>query len=503
MRQMHAGKVELHTRHEMLELVVVDGRARGIVVRDMVTGKIETHMGWRRRRSRQRRATATSSTCRRTPRAPTSTAIWRAHKKRRRYFANPCYTQIHPTCIPVKGDYQSKLTLMSESLRNDGRVWVPKKQGRQAAVRETFQRTSATTTSSASTRALEISRRATSPRARPRRSATRGAVSARPVSASTSTSRDAIQRLGKDAVAAKLRQPLRHVREHHRREPVSGADAHLPGDPLHDGRAVGRLQPDEHDPRAARHRRGELLRSRCEPPRGVGAHAGARRRLLRHPVHDRRLLGAQRPSSRSTTRTRPCRRRCRTSSSASTNCSPSKAREPWTRSTASSASSCGTSAAWRATSRVSKEALQRIPELREQYWSDVKVLGGNEEFNQSLEKAGPSRRLSRAGRTHVPGRARAPRVVWRPLPGGVPDAGRRGDAQRRRVRTRQPPGSTRARAPLPSVTSSRSSSRTSPYKYGATSKWISSYTSGARRTVRTRAASSATTPRTSVSICLS
>jgi succinate dehydrogenase / fumarate reductase flavoprotein subunit len=125
-RQIAAGTVEMNTRHEMLELIMVDDRARGIVVRDMVTGEIETHTA-------DAVVLATGgygnvfflST---NAMGSNTTATWRAHRKGA-YFANPCYTQIHPTCIPVSGDYQSKLTLMSESLRNDGRIWVPKKAG--------------------------------------------------------------------------------------------------------------------------------------------------------------------------------------------------------------------------------------------------------------------------------------------------------------------------------------------------------------------------------------
>ncbi len=131
-RQIAAGTVEMHTRHEMLEVIVSDGRARGVVVRDMVTGEIETHLA-------DAVVLATGgygnvfflST---NAKGCNTTAIWRAHR-RGALFANPCYTQIHPTCIPVSGEYQSKLTLMSESLRNDGRVWVPlrKGDGRKAA----------------------------------------------------------------------------------------------------------------------------------------------------------------------------------------------------------------------------------------------------------------------------------------------------------------------------------------------------------------------------------
>ncbi len=123
-RQVAAGTVKSYTRHEMLEVIVADGRARGIVTRDMVTGAIETHLG-------DAVVLATGgygnvfflST---NAMGSNVTAAWRAHRKGA-YFANPCYTQIHPTCIPVHGDTQSKLTLMSESLRNDGRIWVPKK----------------------------------------------------------------------------------------------------------------------------------------------------------------------------------------------------------------------------------------------------------------------------------------------------------------------------------------------------------------------------------------
>jgi succinate dehydrogenase / fumarate reductase flavoprotein subunit len=125
-RMVGEGKVQSYTRHEMLELVMVDGQARGIIARDMVTGEIQRH-------SAHAVVLATGgygnvfylSTY---ARGSNSTAIWRSHKKGA-YFGNPCFTQIHPTCIPVSGDHQSKLTLMSESLRNDGRIWVPKQKG--------------------------------------------------------------------------------------------------------------------------------------------------------------------------------------------------------------------------------------------------------------------------------------------------------------------------------------------------------------------------------------
>jgi succinate dehydrogenase / fumarate reductase flavoprotein subunit len=125
-RQIDAGSVEMHARTEMLDLVVIDGKARGIVARDLVTGQVQTHLA-------DAVVLATGgygnlfylST---NAKGSNASAIWRAHK-RGAYLANPCFTQIHPTCIPRSGEHQSKLTLMSESLRNDGRIWVPKEKG--------------------------------------------------------------------------------------------------------------------------------------------------------------------------------------------------------------------------------------------------------------------------------------------------------------------------------------------------------------------------------------
>src|SRR5438309_7125565 len=125
-RQIGLGSVQMFPRTEMLDLIVVDGRARGIVTRDLISGKIESHFadavvlgtgGYGNVYYLSTNAKGSNTT-----------AIWRAYK-RGALFANPCFTQIHPTCIPVSGEYQSKLTLMSESLRNDGRIWVPLRAG--------------------------------------------------------------------------------------------------------------------------------------------------------------------------------------------------------------------------------------------------------------------------------------------------------------------------------------------------------------------------------------
>src|SRR5205823_1934578 len=121
-----AGTVKMFPRTAMLDLIVIDGKASGIVTRDLITGKIESHLtdavvlgtgGY-----------GNVHTVSTNAKGSKATAIWRAHK-RGALFPNPCFTQIHPTCISVSGEYQSKLTLMSESLRNDGRVWVPMKKG--------------------------------------------------------------------------------------------------------------------------------------------------------------------------------------------------------------------------------------------------------------------------------------------------------------------------------------------------------------------------------------
>jgi succinate dehydrogenase / fumarate reductase flavoprotein subunit len=125
-RQVALGNVAMYTRHEMLELVIIDGKARGIIAKNLVTGELERHFGHAvllctGGYGNVFYLSTNAMGC-------NTTAIWKAHRKGA-VFGNPCFTQIHPTCIPVTGEHQSKLTLMSESLRNDGRIWVPKKKG--------------------------------------------------------------------------------------------------------------------------------------------------------------------------------------------------------------------------------------------------------------------------------------------------------------------------------------------------------------------------------------
>ena len=132
-RQIARGKIQMHNRHEMLDVVIVDGKARGIIARNLITGEIERHSA---------HAVVVASGgygnvyfLSTNAMGSNATAAWKIHKKGA-FFANPCYTQIHPTCIPRSGEYQSKLTLMSESLRNDGRIWVPKRMEDVEALRE-------------------------------------------------------------------------------------------------------------------------------------------------------------------------------------------------------------------------------------------------------------------------------------------------------------------------------------------------------------------------------
>ena len=215
------------------------------------------------------------------------TAAWRAHR-RGALFANPCFTQIHPTCIPASGDYQSKLTLMSESLRNDGRIWVPKNPSDERRPDQIPE----------GERDYFLERKYPSfgnlvPRDVAARNAKEVVDEGRGVGPQKNgvylDFADAIKRLGEEPIEERYGNLFEMYEQDHRRGPVRGPDADLPGAPLHHGRPVGGLQPDDQHHRAVRARRGQLLRPRRQPPRRQRADAGAGRRLLRHPLHDRRL----------------------------------------------------------------------------------------------------------------------------------------------------------------------------------------------------------------------
>ncbi len=225
------------------------------------------------------------------------TAAWRA-SKRGAFMANPCFTQIHPTCIPASDDFQSKLTLMSESLRNDGRVWVPKQMDdprspdqipaddRDYFLERRYPAFGNLVPRDVASRAIKRevdAGRGVGPLKNGvyldfvgRDRAPRPSTSSRSATATSSRCTSA------SPVRTRTSVPMRIY----------------PADPLHDGRALGRLQPDEQPARSVRARRGELLRPRRQPARRVGADAGSRRRLLRVAVHDRRLpRAAARPAA--------------------------------------------------------------------------------------------------------------------------------------------------------------------------------------------------------------
>jgi succinate dehydrogenase / fumarate reductase flavoprotein subunit len=237
--QVNAGTVKVHERTEMLDLIVIDGVCRGIVVRDMVTAEISSHFGdavllCTGGYSNVFFLSTSAKGCNvtRPPGAPTSAARLR----------QPVLHPDPPHRIPQSGDYQSKLTLMSESLRNDGRVWVPK-EGRRHRVRPTrFQRMSATITSSGSTPRSATWCRVTWPRGTPRRCATRAAASARPDAASTSTSRDAINRLGEDVIRERYGNLFDMYEKITGDNPYETPMMIYPGAALHHGRPVGGLR---------------------------------------------------------------------------------------------------------------------------------------------------------------------------------------------------------------------------------------------------------------------
>jgi succinate dehydrogenase / fumarate reductase, flavoprotein subunit len=224
-RQVGLGNVKLWNRMELVDVVVVDGRCAGIVTRDLMTGEVSSHSAtpW----CSPPAATATRSSCRPTRWQCNVTGAWRAHRKGA-LFANPCYTQIHPTCIPQADDFQSKLTLMSESLRNDGRVWVPTnvdetRSPDQIPESERDYYLERLYPSFGNLAPRDISSRAakrmvdSGPRCRP--------VEERCVPRLLRRHRTARQGRRRGA----LREPVRDVRAHHRREPLRRADAHLPG----------------------------------------------------------------------------------------------------------------------------------------------------------------------------------------------------------------------------------------------------------------------------------
>ena len=424
-RQIAAGSVTMHTHSEMLDLVVVDGKARGIVTRNLRTGAIRSYAG-------DAVVLATGgygnvfylST---NAKACNTTAIWRAHR-RGAYFANPCFTQIHPTCIPVTGDHQSKLTLMSESLRNDGRVWVPKKKGDSRRPNDIPE----------DERDYFLERRYPSfgnlvPRDVASRAAKEVCDEGRGVGpGGYGVYLDFARRhraAGRRHDPGEVRQPLRDLRADHRRECLPSPDANLPGRALHDGRPLGRLPLDVQPPGALRRRRGQLLGPGGQPPGGQRPHAGPGRRLLHPARHVPNYLASTTlgQGRHVAPRVPPGRGRGRTSASSAL--LKTKGRRTvdsihrelgklmW--------DNCGM-----ARSETSlRHALAKIPELREEFRTNVRVLGTGEELNQSLEKAGRVADFLELAELMCIDALRPKRVVRRPLPRGEPNPGGRGQAR--------------------------------------------------------------------------
>ena len=285
MRQVAAGKIDLYTRTEMLDVVVDEGKARGVVVRDLLTGEVRSHAAHAVVLATGGYSNAFFLST--NAKASNATAIWRAHK-RGAAFANPCFTQIHPTCIPQSDDTQSKLTLMSESLRNDGRIWVPLEAGDDrtpGAIPE-------------AERDYFLERRYPAfGNLVPRDVASRAAKAMIDEDRGVGPRRngvyldfaDAIARLGMDVIRARYGNLFQMY------ERITGEDPYQVPMRIYPAPhyTMGGLWVD-YDlmttiPGLLRDRRGQLLRSRGEPARRVGADAGARGRLL-HPAGDDRRL---------------------------------------------------------------------------------------------------------------------------------------------------------------------------------------------------------------------
>ena len=408
-KQVHLGTVELHTRSEMLDLVVMDGRAAGIVVRDLVTGEVTRHSahavvlctgGYGNVFYLSTNAMACNVT-----------AAWRAHR-RGALFANPCFTQIHPTCIPASDDFQSKLTLMSESLRNDGRIWVPKNPDDERspdqipeADRDYFLERKYPSFGNLVPRDVASAQRQD-------RWSTRARASGPLKNGVYLDFAEAIEPPRPGRRRRALRQPLRDVRAHHRRGPVQGADAHLPGRPLHDGRALGRLRPDDQRPRPVRARRGQLLRPRRQPPRRLGADAGPGRRLLRAADTIGNYLAPLLGTAAGADRPPRLRRPREADVDDRVKRLPRHRRHPVasTTSTASSARSCGTTAAWRAPSRASRRRCRRSPPCTRSSAKDLRVLGDGESSTSRSRRpaASPTSSSSASSCAATPSTARSP-----------------------------------------------------------------------------------------------
>jgi succinate dehydrogenase / fumarate reductase flavoprotein subunit len=382
-RQIGLGKVEMHTRHEMLDVVVIEGRARGIVTRNMISGAIESHVA---------DAVVLGSGgygnvfyLATYAKGANATAAWRAHK-RGAAFANPCFTQIHPTCIPVSGDHQSKLTLMSESLRNDGRIWVPKAEGDKRTPNEIPE----------AERDYYLERRYPAfgnlvPRDVASRAAKQACDEGRGVGQTGLgvylDFADAVKRLGQEAVAEKYgnlfdmyeritdenpyQVPMRIFPASHYTMGGLWVDYNLmstiPG--LH---VIGEANFSDHG--ANRLGASALMQGLADGyfviPYTIG-----------HYIANNKLekVGTDHPACRE------AEANVRSSIDTLLAIGGTRTVDSFHRELGQIMwDGCGMGR----TEAGLRTALQKIPELREQYWKDVRILGTNDDLNQSLEKAG-------------------------------------------------------------------------------------------------------------------
>ena len=440
----------------MLDLVVVNGQARGIVVRNLLTGAIERYAGHAVLLCTGGYGTAYYLSTN----AVNSnvTAAWRAHK-RGAYFANPCYTQIHPTCIPVSGTHQSKLTLMSESLRNDGRVWVPKQKHDTRPPEQIPE----------AERDYYLERRYPSfGNLVPRDVASRNAKAVCDEGRGVGDSglavyldfADAIKRLGVDVIRSRYgnlfdmytkitdedpyKAPMRIYPAIHYTMGGLWVDYNLmstiPG--LH---VLGEANFSDHG--ANRLGASALMQGLADGyfviPYTLANYLGSTTFAPVTTDHDGVPGGG---------RGRP--------GAASTSCSPSKARRRRDSSIANSARSSGTTSAWRATTPGCRGALARIPQLRDEFWQNVSVPGPEEQPEQEPRVRRPGRRLPRVRGTARARCAASHRVLRRPLPRREPDPRRRSAPRRRALQLCRGLGVPGRRTGRRRCTPSRSSSST-------------------------------------------
>ena len=380
--QIAAGKVSMHIRSELLDVVIADGRARGIVTRDLVTGHIECHAA-----DVVVLATGGYSNVfylSTNAKASNCTAIWRAHR-RGALFGNPCFTQIHPTCIPLSSEHQSKLTLMSESLRNDGRVWVPKKRVKPAP-QKIFRRANAIIIWKAATRVLAISCRAMLPHGTPRRCAMRAAASDRTGRVSIWTSRMPFTGSACTRCVRSTATCSTSISGSRARMRIPSQCGSIPP-PTTPWAACGWTTASCQLSRDC-----SLAVKRTSPTTApIGSAQAPSCKAWPMVITFCRIPCPTTSPPLNRTRWTPRIRRLRPlgprSRIGSSGWFLSKENAAPIRSTKSLASSCGMSAAWHAQTAGLKKALARIPELRDEFWRNLRIVGGDDELNQGLEKA--------------------------------------------------------------------------------------------------------------------